>query len=85
MLLSDQEICQRPKFIAEGATRFDVEQGEQGDRGEPSARRGTHRDAARSQVARRLVRSPGLMIRLLAGEDTRAASHDPGLRVGSCS
>ena len=23
-----QEICQRPKFIAEGATRFDVEQGE---------------------------------------------------------
>ena len=24
-----QEICQRPKFIAEGATRFDVEQGEQ--------------------------------------------------------
>ena len=29
--LSFQEICQRPKFIAEGATRFDVEQGEQGD------------------------------------------------------
>ena len=26
-----QEICQRPKFIAEGATRFDVEQGEVGD------------------------------------------------------
>ena len=26
-----QEICQRPKFIAEGATRFDVEQGELGD------------------------------------------------------
>ena len=26
-----QEICQRPKFIAEGASRFDVEQGEQGD------------------------------------------------------
>ena len=26
-----QEICQRPKFIAEGATRFDVEQGENGD------------------------------------------------------
>jgi len=25
------EICQRPKFIAEGATRFDVEQGELGD------------------------------------------------------
>ena len=26
-----QEICQRPKFIAEGTTRFDVEQGEAGD------------------------------------------------------
>ena len=30
-LCSLQEICQRPKFIAEGASRFDVEQGEQGD------------------------------------------------------
>ena len=29
--LKFQEICQRPKFIAEGATRFDVEQGELGD------------------------------------------------------
>ena len=29
--LNLQEICQRPKFIAEGATRFDVEQGELGD------------------------------------------------------
>ncbi|CAL4122952.1 unnamed protein product, partial [Meganyctiphanes norvegica] len=25
------EICARPKFIADGATRFDVEQGELGD------------------------------------------------------
>ena len=31
IILSKQEICQRPKFIAEGATRFDVEQGEVGD------------------------------------------------------
>lgn len=30
-LFALQEICQRPKFIAEGASRFDVEQGEQGD------------------------------------------------------
>ena len=30
-ILNSQEICQRPKFISEGATRFDVEQGEQGD------------------------------------------------------
>ena len=30
-ILNQQEICQRPKFIAEGATRFDVEQGEVGD------------------------------------------------------
>ncbi|XP_059098074.1 calpain-9-like [Tigriopus californicus] len=29
--LRPHEICQRPRFIAEGATRFDVEQGEQGD------------------------------------------------------
>jgi len=29
--LRPHEICQRPKFIAEGATRFDVEQGEVGD------------------------------------------------------
>jgi len=29
--LRPHEICQRPKFIAEGASRFDVEQGEQGD------------------------------------------------------
>ena len=29
--MNSQEICQRPKFISEGATRFDVEQGEQGD------------------------------------------------------
>lgn len=27
--LRPHEICQRPKFIAEGASRFDVEQGEQ--------------------------------------------------------
>ena len=26
-----QEMCQRPRFIAEGTTRFDVEQGEVGD------------------------------------------------------